>query len=199
MNDQMNQGAVSVGIGRFRPCLRMYHANPKGTGCAVKMELHPAHDDVDGSIMLTLANQMTVGGVQGAARVFATFDWMNSICVKLDFSDLCKMLQVLRGECESIDEGRGLFHSAPTGTKKISFRHLLDPVTGYSLDVTSSACRGGAESHAHFLFSDSEALGLCESISGSMSIVSFGIPVVIPHDTSAYVAECRRARNVPAS
>ena len=26
----------------FRPRLAIYHANAKGTGCAIKMELHPA-------------------------------------------------------------------------------------------------------------------------------------------------------------
>jgi len=48
-------------VGQFRPSFRFYHANPKGTGSAVKMNLHPAHDDEDGCIMLTIANQKTVG------------------------------------------------------------------------------------------------------------------------------------------
>ena len=45
----------------FRPKLTFFHPNPKGTGCAVSMEVHPAHDDVEGSIFLSAANQLTVG------------------------------------------------------------------------------------------------------------------------------------------
>ena len=48
-------------LGSIRPSLCFYHANPKGTGSAVKMNLHPAHDYTDGCIMLKIANQMTVG------------------------------------------------------------------------------------------------------------------------------------------
>lgn len=183
---------------RFRPSLKFYHANPKGTGCAVKLELHPAHDQVDGSIMLWAANQMTIGSRKGPNPTFPRFDWENVICVKLDFSDLCKILQVLRGECESIEDGRGLYHTTVKATTRICMRHLIDPISGYSLELYRNL-PGGESQSAHILFSAEEALGLAESIAGSMSVVSFGIPVVIPHDTSAYQSANREARNAPAA
>ena len=31
-----------------RPTLTMYHPNGKGTGSAIRLELHPAHDDIAG-------------------------------------------------------------------------------------------------------------------------------------------------------
>lgn len=63
-----------------RPALAFYHANAKGTGCAVKMTLHPATVDAsgittDGYIELTAANQMTVGNRLGPNPTFPKFDW----------------------------------------------------------------------------------------------------------------------------
>ena len=169
----------------FRPRLALYHASARGTGCAVKIELHPAHGQKDGCFMLTAASQSVVGDRTGAAPKFARFDWENSITVKLDFADLCQFLQVFRGESESIGDGRGLFHTSQAATTKICLRHIVDPVPGYLLDLFRTP-RGRAEIRAHFMFSPSEAQGLRCVIEGSMCYVCFGIPMVIP-------------RNVPAS
>ena len=162
------------------------------------MDLHPAHDRVDGSIMVRVANQMTVGDLRGPNPTFPRFDWENAVSVKLDFSDLCKMLQVFRGECESLEEGRGLYHRTARATTKIVLRHLVDPVAGYSFELYRTPAQG-EETRTHILFSPWEALGLAEAIAGSMAVISFGIPVVIPHDTSAYVAENREYRNANAA
>ena len=184
--------------GTYRPKLAFYHATPKGTGCAATLELHPAHDDTDGCIMMTVANQMTIGNRMGPNPKFPRFDWENKICVKLDFNDLCAMLQVLRGECESINDDHGLYHRTAKAATKIQLRHQVDPVSGYSLELYKTPAGGGEESHAHLLLSSAEALGLCESIAGAMYLVSFGIPMLVPHDTTAYRREAREARNVAA-
>ena len=185
--------------GTYRPKLAFFHATPKGTGCAATMELHPAHDDTDGCIMMTVANQMTIGNRMGPNPTFPHFDWENRICVKLDFNDLCAMLQVLRGECESINGDHGLYHRNAKAATKIQLRHLVDPVSGYSLELYRTPAGGGGEAHAHLLLNSAEALGLCESIAGAMYLVAFGIPMLVPHDTSAYVAENRGVRNVVAA
>jgi len=182
----------------YRPKLRFYHANARGTGCAVSMELHPAHDDTDGSIMVCMSNQATIGDLRGPNPKYPRFDWEGSIIVKLDFSDLCRILQVLRGECESLDDGRGLYHTTATASTKIVFRHIVEPFAGYSLEFYRTA-KGGGETRTHYVFSPWEALGLAEAIAGSMSVISFGIPVVIPRDTSAYKAANRANRNVSAA
>ena len=49
------------------------------------------------------------------------------------------------------------------------------------------------------LLNPAEALGICESIAGAMYLVSFGIPMLVPHDTSAYEAENRGTRNAAAA
>lgn len=46
MNEKASEYERAPG---FRPRLALYHANAKGTGCAIKMELHPAHGATDGS------------------------------------------------------------------------------------------------------------------------------------------------------
>ena len=181
-------------VGQYRPRLTFYHPNGKGTGCAAQWELHPAHDSVDGSIMLTVANQMTIGDRRGPNPTFPRFDWENKICVKLDFNDLCKMLQVFRGECETIDEGKGLYHRTAKATTRIVLRHLVDPMPGYSLEIYRTPATGGEDVRAHLMLNPAEALGVCEAIAGSMYLVSFGIPMLVPHDTSAYVAENRAVR-----
>ena len=197
MNNETNNKTMPP-PGTYRPKLAFYHASPKGTGCAATLELHPAHDNVDGSIWLCVANQMTIGNRMGPNPTFPHFDWENRICVKLDFNDLCAMLQVLRGECETINGDHGLYHRTAKATTKIQLRHLVDPVSGYSLELYKTPAGGGEETRAHLLLSPAEALGLCESIAGAMYLVSFGIPMLVPHDTTAYRREAREVRDVAA-
>ena len=197
MNSEMKQVSATAPV-RFRPKLTFYHPNAKGTGSAAQFELHPAHDDTDGSIMMSIANQLTVGDRRAENPVFPRFDWRNSISVKLDFNDLCAMLQVFRGECEAINDGKGLYHRTARATTRIVLRHMLEPVAGYSFEFYRSS-GDGVEQCSRIFFNGAEALGLCEAIAGSMAVVSFGIPVVIPRDTSAYEAENREARNARAA
>ena len=183
----------------FRPKFALYHAHTKGTGCAMKMVLHPAHDDTDGSIWMTLANQMTIGNRMGPNPTYPRFDWENSACVKLGFDDLCQILQVFRGEIETIEDGKGLYHISPRGTSRIVLRHLVDPVAGYSLEVYRTPRNGGEDLRYHFFIKPAEACGLTEAIADVMGFVTFGIPVVLPHNTSEYVAQERTIRNVAAA
>ena len=181
--------------GKYRPDLRIYHASAKGTGCALKMNLHPAHDDCDGCIMAVFANQLTVGDRNLPQPTFSRFDWENAIAVKLDFNDLCMMLQVFRGECESILDGKGLFHRTAKASTVINLRHMVEPVSGYSFEVSRTMSDGSAPRRAHIMLANHEALGLAEAIAGSLAVVSFGIPMLQSHDTSAYREEARRTVN----
>ena len=187
-------------LGSIRPSLSFYHANPKGTGSAVQMRLHPAHDYTDGCIMLKIANQMTVGNPTGPNPTYATFDWENAMSVKLEFGDLCQMLQVFRGECESVNGEKGIYHRSPLGLTHITLNHLIDPTQGYLLGIYRSSPKGkAADSRAAMLFRPAEALGLCEAITGALYYVAFGIPMLVPHDTAAYRAQTRELRNAAAA
>ena len=198
MNNETNSAHATAPVGQFRPKLAFYHPTPKGTGGAAEWELHPAHDRTDGSIMLRVANQMTVGNRMGPNPTFPRFDWENAITVKLNFTDLCAFLQVFRGECEEVNGEHGLVHRSPSGLTRIRLRHLVEPIAGYSLEIYKTPAGGGDGMHARIFMGPAEALGLCEAIAGSMYLVSFGIPMLVPHDTTAYRAQVREARNVAA-
>ena len=201
-NSTMATDSVNRG---YRPSLPIYHPNGRGTGSAVKMELHPAHDDIDGSIMVTFANQIAPDDAKSDApgdgyRRFARFDWQNRITIKLDFSDLCRILQVFRGECESIEDGKGLIHSSPGFLTKIQLRHIQEPKHGFMFEVYKNATdKSGRDACARILFSPAEAYGLAMSFEASIGIICFGIPKVIPHDVSGYRSKMSAMRNGTAA
>ena len=176
MESKMKLVAMSEGCPVNLPCLRLYHPNGKGTGCAMVMKLRPANATQDGFIVVSFANQMTVGNPTGDNPTFQKFDWENEVDVVLDFNDLCAILQVLRGETESIREGRGIFHKYNECCQKIQMRHLIDPVCGYSFDVLETSANGSDEKRVRMLLSSAESLGIYESIAGSMYLIAFGVP-----------------------
>lgn len=195
MNETSGTGNADKRI-HFRPQFAIYHPNGKGTGCAMKMELHPAHDDRDGCIMVALANQQTACDRRGPVVKYATFDWQRRITVKLDFSDICKMMQVFRGESESIDDGKGIYHRSPKFATRIALRHVIEPLQGYSLEVyRSSLDKSEEDCSAHMFLTAAEAYGIAMSFEHSIGVICFGIPRVIPHDTSAYMAKVREMRD----
>lgn len=201
MSEQTTTAMRPAEPGRYRPKLRLYHANGKGTGGAIQMELHPAHDDTDGCIMMQVASQMTVGDLRGPNPTYPRFDWDGSICVKLDFNDLTKLLQVFRGECESLEDGKGLYHRSVRASTRIVLRHMIEPRTGYLLEVyRSGAGQDPSEERSGRIFlPPNEALGLSLAIEDSMGVVCFGIPMLVQHDTTAYRAAVREARNAAAA
>ena len=159
-----------------RPRLEFYHPNTRGTGCAMVMALSPADSTQNGFIAVSIANQMTVGDPTGDNPTYPTFDWENSVDFVLGFDDLCAILQVLRGETESIREGRGIFHKYNECRQTIKFSHIVDPVCGYSFEVFETSANGSDEKRVHMLMSPAESLGICESIAGSMYLIAFGVP-----------------------
>jgi hypothetical protein len=88
---------------------------------------------------------------------------------------------VLRGETESIDEGKGLFHRYADKYQAIRFRHMIEPVCGYSLEVCETptdANEQTSERSARIFFFSSEALGLSLAIEHSFAAIAFGVPVI---------------------
>ena len=177
MESKMKLVAMSEGCPVNLPCLRFYHPNGKGTGCAMVMKLRPADATCGGYIVVSFVNQMTVGNPNGDNPTFPKFDWDNGVDVVLDFNDLCAILQVLRGETESVREGRGIFHKYKECYQTIKFSHLIDPVCGYLFDVFEDVpANGGDSRRVRMLLSPAESLGICESIAGSMYLIAFGSP-----------------------
>lgn len=154
-------------IQQMKASLKLYHPNSKKTGAAMVLKLYPADGDANGCILMQMANQCE--SVDGYPR----FDWEDAITVKLDFGDLSKMLQVFRGECESLEDGRGLFHQSTRAWTKVMLRHLVDPQQGYMLEV-SRTNRDEKVANARIFLYPHEALGLTAAIESSMGVICFG-------------------------
>lgn len=172
-----------------RPRLRFTRANAKGTGSSVVFELHPAHDSTQGSMFLSLAVQKTVASRSSSGMsVFPTFDWANKICVKLEFCELSQLLMVFHGLQESLCDGKGLFHRSATANTIIKFSHIIEPRSGYALDISRKPENGNIQ-HGYFFFSPEEAYGLAIAIENSMSVIAFGVPMVMPHTQHTPIPE----------
>lgn len=155
-----------------------FHASPKGTGSACKFELHPAHDDVAGSIFVQMAMQKTVASYQGGTQIFPTFDWENKITLKLNRTDLSQIIQVLRGMRESINDGKGMFHRSANANTIIKFYHQIEPKSGYMLSASRKTMDGVLKG-CWFFFDVDEALTLMLSLEQAMLYVCLGIPEII--------------------
>ena len=151
------------------PAVTMHHANPRGSGTALRLELHPARPDADGSILATIAPQK-------ATTPAPSFDWDNSIAVRLGILDLAKVLQVFRGQFESIADGKGLFLRTANGCTVVRLAHRIEPVGGYVLDVSHKP-NVGETVCLSFAMTYDEAFALSEAIDHAMLYVSFGVPV----------------------
>ena len=157
-----------------RPALAFYHANPHCTGCAVKFELHPAHDFAEGFVLAQFARQKTAGERLTDKPTYPTFGWDDRITVRLTLLDICKIIQVLRGECESIDDGKGLYHRSAKGTTKVILRHIVEPMNAYSFEVFHVGA-DGRNADDRIMLSTTEALGLCLAMENSIGMISFGV------------------------
>ena len=152
----------------YRPALAFYHANSKGTGCA-------ANNAVEGYISVLMTNQV-MGDSDANSPAYPRFDWDNAMAFNLTFADICEFLRVFRGECESIQDGKGLYIRNPECAMRVSLRHMIEPVDGYSLEAYRHDMGTGADTSARIILFSSEALGLCFALEQSMGLIAFGVP-----------------------
>ncbi len=151
------------------------HANARGTGSAIRFELHPARGRVAGHIFVDVARQKSVASMQGEVPTFATFDWENKICCKMGLGDLAQMLMVFRGMQESIQDGKGLFHRSAKANTVIKFNHQIEPNPGYLFSVSCKPFDGELRD-AFFVFRPEEAVWFSAALETSMSVLAFGVP-----------------------
>lgn len=173
----MNENATenTTATRTFRPALNFYHPNAKGTGCAVSFELHPARDKTAGCIFAVFAPQKTIGNRNETERTMPTFDWKNKMCIKLEIPDLAQMLQVFRGEYESLADGKGLYHVSASGSTVIRLERRLEPIAGFAFDISRKTTDGESRRSAIF-FTGSEALAFSLAVEQSLGQLAFGIP-----------------------
>lgn len=181
MNETANTQSAALAAG-YRPRLSYYHANSKGNGSAINIELHPAHwgaeGNVEGSLFVSMANQKTVGVRNGSETVFPSFDWKNRLVLRFTMSDIAQIMMVFRGMQESVGDGRGIFHRSSRYNTVIKFEHRIEPHPSYVLEVYRKSQDGAEQMHSFIAFSPAEAVGLSLAIEQSMGLIAFGIPEV---------------------
>lgn len=161
---------------KYNHTLAFFHPNPKGTGSAVKFELKPASPNQEGAIMVTCIDQMTIGDLRGQNPVYPRFNWDERMVIKLGFDDLSKILQVLRGETQALNEGQGICHTTMGCNTRINLSRSTMMDFEYILELYRSW--NGKEEDRTFRigFKAYEAVGIEAAITGAMVFVSFGIP-----------------------
>ena len=163
----------------FRPRLSFYHANGKGTGSAARFEVVPATGDRDGTVFMTLAQQKSVatGSNDQGNRQHATFDWQSRVTVKLNFSDLCQMIPVLKGGAANIADGKGLYHDSRASVTMINLAFQTEPCRGHTLDVSRRPKTGNEPAtRIRILLNAHEAFGLGVVLEQTLGLIAFGIP-----------------------
>ena len=151
-----------------RPRLAFYNANGKNSGAAAIFEVIPARPEEEGCVQLKLAKQLGYD--------YPRFDWTDSIVLKLDFADIGKILQVLRGVSESVDDGKGFFCATSKATAVLRFRHVIEPRPGYELECIRTIKETGKETRILGRLEIHEAESLLCALEGSMTAIAFGLP-----------------------
>ena len=136
------------------------HRNAKGTGARMEMAYRPATDGAEGCLYIGLSPQCN-----------SVFDMSEKIRYKLTPVEAAEVLQVLRGECESIQDGKGLLYRSDGMAVRLQFRHVIEPVLGYSLELYESTER---ERTCRIFLSCSEALVMSYAIEHALAPMVFG-------------------------
>ena len=146
--------------------LEVRHPNAKGTGSALRARLIIGGMPENRGVLIGIAPQKTVDGLQSA------FDFGNPHCAFLGFVEVAQFLQVLRGETESIAEGKGIWFDHGDEKVIVKLEHRVEPVCGYMLRIVEKC--GSVETAEQFWFTPAEALGFCEALIVSFREIAFG-------------------------
>lgn len=142
--------------------ITFYHANSRGSGTAVRLELKMDANQKNGHgcFFLEMAQQKTSAGTDRSTRTPATFDWAAKATVKLSFMDVCEFLTVLEARQPAIGiNGRGLYHEANRVNTIIGFKHNEER-GGYNLNLSRKNAAGETVFRGHILLSLAECIGL---------------------------------------
>lgn len=151
--------------------LFFYHANANGNGCAMGVELFPARMGSSGHVVMRFVAQMDETRQDA---MFPRFDWDTAVRVKLDLVDVARVLQVFRGECESICDGKGIFIRSLGHAVRFNVRHVIAPDSGYAFVVHRVDTSTGEQTSHLIVLSSAEALALSLALENSMGMLAFG-------------------------
>lgn len=91
------------------------------------------------------------------------------ISTTLIYEDMALILMVLQGREESILNGKGLYHQYVHHAVRILFRHVIEPVAGYELEIIDGKNDGSECRRAKIMLQTQDALALSYGIQGVLS------------------------------
>ena len=148
------------------PTLKIYRANARGTGSALSVSLSPATAEADGEINIAIMPQ--------TGDELPAFDGAAGVSARLYFADVCELVRVFRGECESIADGKGIYIRKQREAVRVRLAHVIEPVVAYRLELDYMGHRVDDDRHAAIFLTPSEALGLCLCFEQSLAALCFG-------------------------
>ena len=149
----------------------IYHPNGKGNGSSLSLELYTANGPNVGKVILSFARQVSVGSEVDGRRTFPRFDWANQVAIRLEPTEIEKMLEVFAGETESINDGKGLVDLPNITTFYV--RHSVEPVPHYVIEIVKA--EGEAKQRRVILLSPTEARTLYDGLTAAMGALVFGV------------------------
>lgn len=148
--------------------ITLFHANAKGTGSLLRVELTPAVDGEHGFV--------TVGIVpQDSSVDYPTYDIVKELSIDLDPVECTQMIEVLRGVTESIEDGRGIFKREEGGGVVLEMSHVIDPVPGFHVVIKRRASVDTPEERLKFRLTTTEGWMLSIALERAVPAIAFGI------------------------
>ena len=134
--------------------MMLTHLNGRGTGAQLGI-----WDEI-GGLYVSLTGQK--GKV---------LDYDTETHFPLDLEAIGKVIQVLRGETESIEDGKGLFARSDNGHTVLRLRHRIEPVPGYEFEMLSTMGEGKdeMERRLHFIATPAEAIAIQFALEGYLA------------------------------
>ena len=150
--------------------LTFYKPNAKCTGAAIRFEVVPANELDEGYLLVTFANQVSLGE---EGKFCPRFDWR--VGFKLDITEATKILGVLKGNAESIDDGKGIFCQTLDGCNAVfRMRHVIEPTPSYSFEVFKKLPGEREAIHGVILRSADEGLALEVALEMALGLMAWG-------------------------
>ena len=149
----------------YTPRLSVYHANAKATGSAIHFSIQKATAVEDGRLIVCMANQQTTG----SEKVFPKFDWGKSVTVKLTPTEIAEIIEVLQGDKESIQDGKGIIYNTGANRVTLTFTHIPSAhAHGYGLELHVKG------EIYKITFNSAESVAIEYALKYALGIVAFG-------------------------
>lgn len=155
------------------PKLTFYHANGRGTGSAIAFSIQPQTNEVDGRLVVTIANQVMQTAGDNNIPTFPRFDWENGATVEFNFTEVSEIICVLSGMQESIQDGQGLVIRTAKHIARFNLSHHVDGC--FLLQLTCREVDHEEEYPFKFKLTSVDGEGLRLALEHSMARLAFGI------------------------